>query len=136
MWKILIGIVCAVIVFCAVIYFLTPRGSVTGEFVSAEHRGFGDFCGQYPFTSIVLKDYSVDGDIDDWDNRFRFGNQYSNVDNLKPGQRIKINYHQESRGSDTTSGDTIYYWVIDNICLLYTSPSPRDRQRSRMPSSA
>ena len=27
--------------------------------------------------------------------------------------------------------DTIY-----NICLLYTSPSPRDRQKSRMPSSA
>ena len=25
---------------------------------------------------------------------------------------------------------------ILNICLLYTSPSPRDRTRSRMPSSA
>ena len=25
-------------------------------------------------------------------------------------------------------------WV--DICLLYTSPSPRDRQKSRMPSSA
>ena len=24
----------------------------------------------------------------------------------------------------------------NNICLLYTSPSPRDRTRSRMPSSA
>ena len=24
----------------------------------------------------------------------------------------------------------------DDICLLYTSPSPRDRTRSRMPSSA
>ena len=24
----------------------------------------------------------------------------------------------------------------DNRCLLYTSPSPRDRQKSRMPSSA
>ena len=24
----------------------------------------------------------------------------------------------------------------DAICLLYTSPSPRDRQKSRMPSSA
>ena len=24
----------------------------------------------------------------------------------------------------------------DSICLLYTSPSPRDRTRSRMPSSA
>ena len=25
---------------------------------------------------------------------------------------------------------------LDMICLLYTSPSPRDRQKSRMPSSA
>ena len=25
---------------------------------------------------------------------------------------------------------------VSNICLLYTSPSPRDRQKSRMPSSA
>ena len=28
------------------------------------------------------------------------------------------------------------YWQADNPCLLYTSPSPRDRQKSRMPSSA
>ena len=26
--------------------------------------------------------------------------------------------------------------VASNTCLLYTSPSPRDRQKSRMPSSA
>ena len=26
--------------------------------------------------------------------------------------------------------------AINNVCLLYTSPSPRDRTRSRMPSSA
>ena len=26
--------------------------------------------------------------------------------------------------------------LLDNYCLLYTSPSPRDRTRSRMPSSA
>ena len=25
---------------------------------------------------------------------------------------------------------------LDAVCLLYTSPSPRDRQKSRMPSSA
>ena len=30
--------------------------------------------------------------------------------------------------------DTETFWV--NPCLLYTSPSPRDRQKSRMPSSA
>ena len=26
--------------------------------------------------------------------------------------------------------------TLEGICLLYTSPSPRDRQKSRMPSSA
>ena len=26
--------------------------------------------------------------------------------------------------------------ALDLACLLYTSPSPRDRQKSRMPSSA
>ena len=26
--------------------------------------------------------------------------------------------------------------IISSFCLLYTSPSPRDRTRSRMPSSA
>ena len=25
---------------------------------------------------------------------------------------------------------------LDSICLLYTSPSPRDKRQSRMPSSA
>ena len=27
-------------------------------------------------------------------------------------------------------------YVLAYLCLLYTSPSPRDRQKSRMPSSA
>ena len=29
-----------------------------------------------------------------------------------------------------------YAFIHFNLCLLYTSPSPRDRQKSRMPSSA
>ena len=33
---------------------------------------------------------------------------------------------------DNASSDGTQEW----FCLLYTSPSPRDRQRSRMPSSA
>ena len=27
-------------------------------------------------------------------------------------------------------------WTFPNYCLLYTSPSPRDKRQSRMPSSA
>ena len=38
------------------------------------------------------------------------------------------------------SGFTYKWDMVDNdengTCLLYTSPSPRDRTRSRMPSSA
>ena len=30
----------------------------------------------------------------------------------------------------------VFYRNCPNTCLLYTSPSPRDRQKSRMPSSA
>ena len=40
---------------------------------------------------------------------------------------------------DTSDGYTWpWAWYMRNhkICLLYTSPSPRDRQKSRMPSSA
>ena len=46
----------------------------------------------------------------------------------------------------TSSYITLSYWIKSSVaqnfysyvrtCLLYTSPSPRDRQKSRMPSSA
>ena len=36
----------------------------------------------------------------------------------------------------TNPHPTVIQTVIDSGCLLYTSPSPRDRQKSRMPSSA
>ena len=37
---------------------------------------------------------------------------------------------------DVTVGDNLIEKMQVSICLLYTSPSPRDRQKSRMPSSA
>ena len=36
----------------------------------------------------------------------------------------------------STTSSRARAWVQSIICLLYTSPSPRDRTRSRMPSSA
>ena len=40
----------------------------------------------------------------------------------------------------TLNGDFVEFYFSsgnwDTDCLLYTSPSPRDRQKSRMPSSA
>ena len=45
---------------------------------------------------------------------------------------------EKERGITIQSAATTCFWRDHrfNICLLYTSPSPRDRTRSRMPSSA
>ena len=40
-------------------------------------------------------------------------------------------YHSDALGSIVSASDE-----QGNICLLYTSPSPRDKRQSRMPSSA
>ena len=44
----------------------------------------------------------------------------------------------ETETNDQIVTDFCAAWGEGNIeaCLLYTSPSPRDRQKSRMPSSA
>ena len=37
---------------------------------------------------------------------------------------------------ESSSRPGVYHHAEILVCLLYTSPSPRDRQKSRMPSSA
>ena len=47
--------------------------------------------------------------------------------------------HGQSPDPQALPGDTTINDLANNVldtCLLYTSPSPRDRQKSRMPSSA
>ena len=39
-------------------------------------------------------------------------------------------------GGGTVNVNGVCFSVYGTLCLLYTSPSPRDRQKSRMPSSA
>ena len=46
-----------------------------------------------------------------------------------------VNFIQTFTPDATTTGSPRYYALFD-ICLLYTSPSPRDGLLSRMPSSA
>ena len=42
----------------------------------------------------------------------------------------------EAAAQAPSAGCQQLYTILDITCLLYTSPSPRDRQKSRMPSSA
>ena len=46
------------------------------------------------------------------------------------------NIHPGSDFEQLCQGISGYVDTDDGNCLLYTSPSPRDRQKSRMPSSA
>ena len=52
------------------------------------------------------------------------GNHYKEM-NIQPVEFIMSNNMGYCAGN-----------IVKYACLLYTSPSPRDRQRSRMPSSA
>ena len=58
--------------------------------------------------------------------------------NKKLNQVLNIAFkaHKIIGCSGVTRSDFKYYKGKFYICLLYTSPSPRDRQKSRMPSSA
>ena len=63
---------------------------------------------------------------------------------LYPFRLLNVDYKNKVMGLIFASGVSRekYYFVkvgatlLSCICLLYTSPSPRDRQKSRMPSSA
>ena len=58
--------------------------------------------------------------------------QISNSKLTKFIQHCKLNNYDElEKKSFSDPG-----WLWDNVCLLYTSPSPRDFEASRMPSSA
>ena len=50
---------------------------------------------------------------------------------LKKGSQVYVEGRLQTRDWEDQQGQKHY-----KTCLLYTSPSPRDRQKSRMPSSA
>ena len=63
----------------------------------------------------------------------------STLFNTLAGERISIVKDTPGVTRDRIYADVTwlnYNFTLIDTCLLYTSPSPRDRTRSRMPSSA
>ena len=71
--------------------------------------------------------YAIDADGNE-PEQYVFVDVFTNQKEITGGQTITLGIEQTIHPTWHT------YWI--NPCLLYTSPSPRDRQKSRMPSSA
>ena len=52
--------------------------------------------------------------------------------NVVPAKGYFMDFQELNTAVAGEISDVVRYW----ICLLYTSPSPRDKRQSRMPSSA
>ena len=82
----------------------------------------------------IIGEFSV---FDDWLDKYDYLIELSDalppIDAAHRTARYLINGCQSRVWIDARlEGGKVYY----TACLLYTSPSPRDRQKSRMPSSA
>ena len=104
--------------------------------------------------SVGIQDNSMDSEESDADWDFRgYGISYAVSEDLSVSYGMAdVEYENTSLVDQESSAVSISYTncsvtvsathaEVDNIagtstCLLYTSPSPRDRQKSRMPSSA
>ena len=103
--------------------------------------------GENIFVSLVDLDIAVRNQIgqvrDITASAVSIGNGYlltsaHNVGNLFVQGYAPASGIQESMDGLTLNENTPFAFDLEfsNTCLLYTSPSPRDRQKSRMPSSA
>ena len=71
------------------------------------------------------------GEIKQWESGFavRDVTVYNNSNRVLNSPSVRLVFKQEVRVQSA-------WGAVAEACLLYTSPSPRDRQKSRMPSSA
>ena len=70
--------------------------------------------------NYIVNKYDLSNNYDKWDD---YANDFEEITKI----------HSVEYSIFTIEGSPLFY---SYLCLLYTSPSPRDRTRSRMPSSA
>ena len=111
-----------------------------GAYKSADPRSKADKRGSRILESTTTHDserYTV-GMLWSDDNIVLPNNYYTSLVQLKSlEKRLDKDTELKAQYTKTINDDIEKGYVIRvNDCLLYTSPSPRDRTRSRMPSSA
>ena len=87
-------------------------------------------CLCFPFA--LISQIQGDGSLP---KTYKTNNNYKTIDTWVFSTPDLVALKQEDDLYDNI-GDRPWRFGHNNYCLLYTSPSPRDRTRSRMPSSA
>ena len=82
----------------------------------------------YEVLSLKGDEWQTDTIYSDRDEAIEAARNLHGDPHIDGAKVISEVYDDKTGGSKETT--------IFNTCLLYTSPSPRDRQKSRMPSSA
>ena len=107
------------------------------EQVDTDGDGIGDNADPNPNDAMPL---DVDSDGDGiGDKTDPYPNDPNNIPPLYDDgsmDGVTTSETTDTSTDTTTSTTTDTTDTTDTTCLLYTSPSPRDRQKSRMPSSA
>ena len=88
-------------------------------------------------TEVQFSNYdSLRKAVNEWLNNENDANQkYGHISNWNVSQVTNMSYMFYNAETHTFNHD-ISKWDVSQVCLLYTSPSPRDLSTSRMPSSA
>ena len=99
-------------------------------------------------TNETVRDSSfvIADDVQDYyEGSYKNGEPYKGYFKVGDNEIYQINFYDKGKLIYQYSYDFLKYLqhtedeaysYNDKVCLLYTSPSPRDRTRSRMPSSA
>ena len=82
---------------------------------------------------LALFAFVISGKFTANDSGVKIGSSVAEVN----GEDLSIDvFRQKVEQASRRYGSNLSSTQLVNTCLLYTSPSPRDRTRSRMPSSA
>ena len=102
---------------------------IDGKVMSGSELGqlYSSWLDHYPIVSIE----DPFGE-DDWDSWVEFTQREGHRVQVVGDDLYVTNPERLAHGIEISASNAI----LIKLCLLYTSPSPRDRQKSRMPSSA
>ena len=111
---------------------ITQRAAFRVNGNEVELTGVRQLGDNYSSQEIYNVDYHITDDTLIWNNSFHY---------VKSKYSSYAEHYANSKGLQIDLPESNLFireepWNVHYICLLYTSPSPRDRQKSRMPSSA